>query len=110
DGNTVIFSGIPEGFALYGGQYGEEEPYTFAPASYGSATQTGAFLGSDGLYLTPEFFDLTSLSDGVYKITLKYNKADNSYVQETNCAFVDITIKCKVAKSLNGLITEAREK
>lgn len=107
--NTLIIDGIPANFDLVGATYGAATPYQLALASYGSATEINAFLGSDGLYLTPKFFNLDSIIDGIYKITLKYNKADNSYVEETNCSFVDITIKCKVANSLNLLLQESND-
>lgn len=100
--NTVIISDVPNGFLIDGMQSGTMD----IPASYNGGV--GAFLGGDGLYITPGLFNLTELMDGIYKITIKIIKDDNSYSLETSCAFIDITTKCQVASVLHNLLQESK--
>lgn len=49
------------------------------------------------IILTPEFFNTTeALNDGVYGITIKVTKDDDSFVEETGCILVDCYIKCAI--------------
>lgn len=104
-GNTVIVEDLPENFIIYNAAYGTDEPYTEVFSTYGNSSTV--FIVADGILISPSFFEETLLTDGVYKITLKFLKDDNSYVLETNCAFVDIETKCQVAAVLQNILKES---
>lgn len=57
------------------------------------------------LYVRPIMFGLTDFVDGIYKITLKIKPA-SGFIQIQNCAFIDITFKCKVAELLKDILKE----
>ena len=59
----------------------------------------------DSLYFKPEMFGLTTFIDGIYYIRLNLWKPAGGYTQMANCAFVDVTFKCKVAQLLEGVIS-----
>ena len=65
------------------------------------------YVEDDVLYINPLFFGLTDYTDGIYNITIKFNKGDEEgYVLTSNCIFVDVTYKCKVAALLQNIIKE----
>ena len=105
DGNTVIVEDLPANFIMYNAAYGSDEPYTKVYFTYGSSATV--FIVADGILISPSFFEETLLTDGVYKVTLKFLREDNSYVLETNCAFVDIETKCQVAAVLQNILKES---
>jgi hypothetical protein len=63
------------------------------------------YLEGDDMFINPLFFGLTDYTDGVYKITLRFNK-ESSWVIISNCIFVDVTYKCLVASLLKNIIGE----
>lgn len=105
-GNVVVIDNLPSNFTMYNGEYGSAEPYT--EVLFSASQTTNVYVLPDGIYISPEFFSLTSLMDGIYKISIKFKAADNSYIQETNCAFVDVTVKCKVASVLQNILKESK--
>lgn len=105
DGNIIIIDDLPTNFAIRYVEIGDALPYSKVYAGLGT-TSAPLYLGSDGLYILPSFFSLTEFVDSIYRFEVKIYKED-SWTSETNCAFVDITIKCKVASLLQGLIQES---
>ncbi len=63
------------------------------------------FVNSCDLYIKPEFFGLTEFIDGVYDITVKFTHL-NGFITITNCVYIDITHKCKVASLLRSISAE----
>jgi hypothetical protein len=66
---------------------------------------------STGIKVKPAFFDIitpNSIIDGVYSFTVRIYTTEENYTYEQNCAFIDMTFKCRVAKYLDQLndITE----
>lgn len=57
------------------------------------------------IYIKPQFFNLTTFQDGVYKIEVTLMKPSNS-TTIFNCLFVDKTIKCKLSSYLEDLIED----
>ncbi len=57
-----------------------------------------------GLKIYPLFFGISEFIDGVYKFDIKTFGATT--ILEQNCAFVDMTFKCKVAALLKYIISE----
>lgn len=61
---------------------------------------------SDGIEVKPAFFNVVtpnSIIDGVYYFNVKIFTDEDNYHYEQNCAFMDITFKCKVAQYLDTL-------
>ena len=53
--------------------------------------------GTREIQLTPTFFSTTdAITDGIYSITIKVTKDDDSFVEEKGCVFVDCYLKCKI--------------
>jgi hypothetical protein len=106
-GNTLIVSNLPVNFIGFSGKYGATSD-VYVEALFGSSTiSTRAFLGSDGLYIKPGMFSSNVFRDGIYSLTVKSIKASGGFVEENNCAFIDITTKCRVAATLNRIKEEA---
>lgn len=65
--------------------------------------------GADGvpdtLFITPSLFGGTAFVDGIYKFDIKFN-TPSGYVLISNCIFVDVTFKCKVASLMQNIIKE----
>jgi hypothetical protein len=66
-------------------------------------------LTATGIKVFPAFFGLTEFTDGVYKFDVKSFETDQVTL-ESNCLFVDITFKCKVAALLKCIIEENKIK
>jgi len=64
------------------------------------------FIVDEVLYVRPSFFSLSVFTDSVYKFSIKFSLTDAGYTLIENCAFVDITFKCKVAAYLKDIIEE----
>lgn len=64
----------------------------------------------DGLKIYPLFFGLSAFTDGVYNFSVKRFEDNAGTVLESNCLFVDITYKCKVATLLKCIIEENKKK
>ena len=56
------------------------------------------------LYIKPTFLGLSDLVDAIYNLEIKL--IEDGYTQISNCAFLDITYKCKVGGLLKWLIEE----
>lgn len=112
-GNIVTISNYPTGTFIIPQdiKYGLNEPYLVAPFGY-AIVDSPVFLTGEGiLYITPEFFNVEKLQNGIYKFTLKFNKEDESgYVEVQNCAFIDIDLACKVASVLHNVLKESKDK
>src|SRR5690606_702953 len=66
---------------------------------------------AEGIEVKPAYFNViipNSIIDGVYNFNVKLFTDLDNYSYEKNCAFIDITMKCAVAKYLDQLndITE----
>ncbi len=66
------------------------------------------YIEDNVLYIKPELFSgMTKFVDGIYKISLKFVKINSGgYVKITNCIFVDITFKCKLASLIIDILEE----
>lgn len=106
DGNIVIIDDLPTNFVVRYVEVGTALPYDKIYAGFGT-TIAAFYFGADGLYILPSFFSMLELVDGIYKFDVKIYKTDSNTL-ETNCAFVDITIKCKVASVLDGIMKESK--
>lgn len=51
-------------------------------------------------------FGLTAFVDGVFFVKIRLKKTDSSYIEISNCIFLDLTYKCKVAENLDKLLVE----
>lgn len=71
-----------------------------------SEDEDKADLNGDQIDIYPEFFGLTEFIDGIYKFTVKLFKENGDVIIESNCFFVDITTKCKVASLLDCLLKD----
>lgn len=107
--NILTISGLPNYFRVSSLEYGIASPFT--EIIFGNhSPDSKAFIAHDGIYITPAFFGATTFRDGIYKFDLKYVQADDAgFINESNCAFIDITTKCKVASTLNKLLEEGEE-
>lgn len=116
-GNIVSVLGMPTNFVIESILYGEgpSESWIEVPAGFGEVD--GKFIlnnvGSPlmTIYIKPDFFveDATEHTEGVHKYKIKFTDEDGGYTEEQNCAFIDITMKCKVASVMSGIIVEANK-
>src|SRR4051812_19477358 len=60
------------------------------------------YMADNILYLSPFFFGLGAFQDSIVKVSVKIILASGGYTLISNCAFVDITFKCKVAGLLQN--------
>ena len=103
-GNILIVGNLPANFIMHSIEYGAEQ------LEFGySGINTGFFLQDDSLFIKPQFFGIDKLIDGVYKFEIKISKTQ-SFTIETNCAFIDIETKCKVAATLQNIKKESETK
>ncbi len=67
------------------------------------------YIANDIIYIKPSFYSLTKFIDGIYHISITLFKVDSAAapIKIEACAFVDITLKCKVAAYLKELLDEA---
>lgn len=64
------------------------------------------YIENNILYINPQYFSNNSVFvDGVYNITIKFNTT-TGYTRISNCYFVDVTTRCKVASLLQNIIKE----
>ena len=68
-------------------------------------TTKSIYVADTSLYITPSFLSLLDLIDDIYNIQVRLI-TNTGYIQITNCAFLDISYKCKVANLLKELIIE----
>lgn len=65
------------------------------------------YIAEGALYVKPIFFGLSEFVDGIYKLDIKFVAANSGgYTLISNCAFIDILYKCKVASLLQNIISE----
>lgn len=66
------------------------------------------FITPDGIEVTKAYFNIIgvdqTLMDGVYKFNVKIFTNTNQYTFEENCAFIDVTYKCKVATYIDNIL------
>lgn len=64
------------------------------------------YIENNILYIKPESIGgASSFIDGIYDLSIKFNK-ESGYIKISNCYFVDVTFKCKVASLLQNIIAE----
>lgn len=97
--NKLIVSGLPLNYSLYSFEDNTGVVGLFSL----NLSESGILLTSQGLLVPPTFFGLMHYVDGVYQLELKITAVDNSYSIESNCIFVDVTFKCKVALYLKDI-------
>lgn len=107
-GNTVQISNLPTGqYIAYSVGYSNESvPF------YYSSTDSNVLITGDSILVAPGFFGLTDLTDNVYSVTVRLNKGTpvTSWIEESNCAFIDILMNCKVASVLQNIVKEMATK
>ena len=64
------------------------------------------FTVDNKIKIFPGFFGLTEFIDGIYKFSIKRYQPGEGTVIESNCLFIDMTLKCKVATLLGYIIEE----
>lgn len=89
--------------------------YTVTETVVASQLPPGEFIiVGNTIQVTPQFFNVNppadKLMDGVYSFEVKLFYTEGfgggtTYTYEQNCAFIDITFKCRVAKTLENLLT-----
>lgn len=105
-GNVLKISNIPEGFLPTSMSFWDDD--VIKDFRYGLNEDVSIVDGF--IEIKPTFFGTveTALLDGVYKFTLAGYDGTQSF-REENCAFIDITMKCQVAKTLKNLIAESKD-
>lgn len=73
--------------------------------SFSFFNDPSTFLLSEALYIAPSFYGLDKLIDGVYKVKIRATKANGSWAEEENCAFIDCETKCKVADYIAAFLS-----
>lgn len=63
------------------------------------------YISGTTLYVRPQLFGLTEFKDGIYKFSVKFITS-TGYTLISNCFFVDVTYKCKVASMLVDIVEE----
>lgn len=56
----------------------------------------GVKIHSTGIIITPELFDVVSLTDGIYKLEGLFKKENGDIEMSSGCVFLDCTTKCKI--------------
>lgn len=105
-GNTLKISNIPDGFLPTSMSFRDDDvTKTFL---YGLTESV--ILNSNYIEILPSFFgaENLTLTDGVYKFTLAGYDGVQSF-REENCAFIDISMSCQVAKNLKNLVSESKD-
>lgn len=86
--------------------------YTF-PLPFVQTNPPLILLTPDGIEVTPLFFHVVGVGqtviDGIYKFNVKIFVNDNQYTFEENCAFIDVTYKCKVATYIDNILDTTNE-
>jgi len=77
---------------------------TYAVGNTSSPTNKFYIVGNN-LYINPSLYGFTDYIDGIYKLDIKFNKT-TGYILISNCKFIDVTLKCKVASLLQNIIGE----
>ena len=99
-GDIITVSGLPENVVMDNFKYTTtNEIFKF---TYKNNSEYAII--SDYIYIKPEFFDNQNLIEGVYNIKLKYIKTDGSYIEESQCSFIDCGLKCKIASLLDDYV------
>lgn len=58
---------------------------------------------NNGVFVGPEFFNLTNFTDGIYNFTIEAETITGDFISESNCFFFDCNTKCKVSTKLEEL-------
>lgn len=66
-----------------------------------------------GIEVLPLYFNIIGVGqtvmDGIYKFNVKIFVNDNQYTFEENCAFIDVTYRCKVATYIDNILDTTSE-
>lgn len=71
---------------------------------------SASFISGNSIYINPTLFSASTFADGVYKITVRLNKTDGSYIEQNSCFFLDCVSKCKVATAIDNYIENTTDK
>lgn len=106
-GNVLQICNIAPNFILSSIKYTDgtstEQDY------FNFGNQNTSFIIGESLYIKPQFFNLPSIMDGVYKIKLIATSTRGSWVSDENCGFIDCETKCKVATYVDKILSEDKE-
>src|SRR5690606_25469797 len=90
-GNTLTVCRLPNNFIVTRLDYEVLDTESL----YFSFNETDeSLILNDSIYLTPKFFSLNIFQDGIYKVKIRITNDEGSWVEETNCFFMDIKTKC----------------
>lgn len=65
---------------------------------------------SEGIVLTPSFYNTTEFYPGIYSINIKLTTKSNIEIEDSNCAFIDCGNNCKIIDKVKDLKTEDDKK
>lgn len=105
DGNEMMISNLPAGFGLSKALYAAVNTAPYLEEPFGQfSTDSNIILAGDFLYIKPQFVVDATLEDGIYTVTLKFNKTNGAgHIIESSCAFIDVEIKCRLAANLSNM-------
>lgn len=70
---------------------------------YYNSSDKNSIISVTRLILNPDILALEYFPDSVYTIFLKFTKLSGTQITQSNCTFVDCTMKCKVIEKLKEL-------
>lgn len=108
-GNTLKVCRLPSNFILTYLEYGDNVGTTNQLAFFNFGGNSSAFFLNEALYLNAGFFNMETLQDGIYNVKIKLTKPNGDYIEDSNCAFIDITTKCKVSRFIEGILENTVE-
>jgi len=112
-GNIMNVEGIPDNYVITDAMYGTVFPYTPIPFGQTLPASNIYYFNTEeeAIYVKPEFFNgATEFVDGIYKFSIKWIKeGGEGYIYEENCAFIDMTTKCRVAGLLDSALKETED-
>jgi hypothetical protein len=96
-GDTLTVCDLPQNFILTRVEYSNQNAY------FSFNEELDHLILNEGLYLTPFFFEQEQFKDGIYQVKIKFVKLNGSWIEESNCFFLDVETKCKVSRFIEGL-------
>lgn len=98
--NLLSITGLPNNFIP------EEINFDNSSKNINYGIYDNIFIKDYDLYLKPQFFGLTTLTEGIYFINLILSDG-SIYTTEESCIFVDITIKERLASNIRKFLEDA---
>lgn len=102
---TYTLLGIPETFAPISFDYSIDNIHADLNFNYITSTKNTLYNAS-GIVFTPTLINNTTFLNGIYQFTITAFKLSGSRVSESNCIFLDCTLKCDLSDRLSALSSE----